>query len=300
MEKVKQKPLLVIRDYIVISIGVLLYALAWTIFIIPHHLVGGGVTGISAIVQYITGFNMSYTMFIINAILLLIALRVLGVAFGARTVYAIVFSSLAFRFLPGLIPEEFIQQFSIENGKMLSVIFGGALSGLGCSLAITHGGSTGGTDIVALMINKFYNISTGTILVILDVIIIACTLFIPSDAGWGSRFANVIYGYIACGVFSYCLDLFMTGQRQSVQMLVFSENYQRIADRISLEENRGVSVLNVQGWHTKQDKKMLLVVVRKSEMNQVLSLIKSEDKQAFVSVGSVQGVYGEGFEKIKK
>ena len=300
MEKVKQKPLLVIRDYIVISIGVLLYALAWAIFIIPHHLVGGGVTGISAIVQYITGFNMSYTMFIINAILLLIALRILGVAFGARTVYAIVFSSLAFRFLPGLIPEEFIQQFSIENGKMLSVIFGGALSGLGCSLAITHGGSTGGTDIVALMINKFYNISTGTILVILDVIIIACTLFIPSDAGWGSRFANVIYGYIACGVFSYCLDLFMTGQRQSVQMLVFSENYQRIADRISQEENRGVSVLNVQGWHTKQDKKMLLVVVRKSEMNQVLSLIKSEDKQAFVSVGSVQGVYGEGFEKIKK
>jgi uncharacterized membrane-anchored protein YitT (DUF2179 family) len=300
MEKVKQKPLLVIRDYTVISIGVLLYALAWTIFIIPHHLVGGGVTGISAIVQYVTGFNMSYTMFIINAILLLIALRVLGVAFGARTVYAIVFSSLAFRFLPGLIPEEFIQQFSIENGKMLSVIFGGALSGLGCSLAITHGGSTGGTDIVALMINKFYNISTGTILVILDVIIIACTLFIPSDAGWGSRFANVIYGYIACGVFSYCLDLFMTGQRQSVQMLVFSENYQRIADRISQEENRGVSVLNVQGWHTKQDKKMLLVVVRKSEMNQVLSLIKSEDKQAFVSVGSVQGVYGEGFEKIKK
>ena len=300
MEKAKQKPLLVIRDYLFISIGVLLYALAWTVFIIPHHLVGGGVTGISAIVQYVTGFNMSYTMFLINAVLLLIALRVLGVAFGARTVYAIVFSSLAFRFLPGLIPEEFIQQFSIENGKMLSVIFGGALSGLGCSLAITHGGSTGGTDIVALMINKFYNVSTGTILVILDIVIIASTLLIPSDAGWGSRFANVIYGYITCGVFSYCLDIFMTGQKQSVQMLVFSENYQRIADRISREENRGVSVLNVQGWHTKQDKKMLLVVVRKTEMNQVLSLIKAEDKEAFVSVGSVQGVYGEGFEKIKK
>ena len=300
MEKVKQKPLLVIRDYLFISIGVLLYALAWTVFIIPHHLVGGGVTGISAIVQYVTGFNMSYTMFFINAVLLLIALRVLGVAFGARTVYAIIFSSLAFRFLPGLIPEEFIRQFALENGKMLSVIFGGALSGLGCSLAITHGGSTGGTDIVALMVNKFYNISTGTVLIILDIVIIACTLLIPSDAGWGSRFANVIYGYIACGVFSYSLDIFMTGQKQSVQMLVFSENYQKIADRIALEENRGVSVLNVQGWHTKQDKKMLLVVVRKTEMNKVLSLIKSEDKQAFVSVGSVQGVYGEGFEMIKK
>ncbi|MBR5055825.1 MAG: YitT family protein [Bacteroidales bacterium] len=300
MEKVKQKPLTVIKDYLIISIGVLLYALAWTVFAIPHKLVGGGVTGISAIVQYATGFNMSYTMFIINAVLLLIALRVLGVAFGARTVYAIVFSSLAFRFLPGLIPEEFIQEFSIENGKMLSAIFGGALSGLGCALAITHGGSTGGTDIIALIINKFYNISTGTIFIILDVVIIASSLLVPSDAGWGSRFANVIYGYIACGVFSYCLDLFMTGQKQSVQMMVFSENYQRIADRITREENRGVSVLDVQGWHTKQDRKMLLVVVRKNEMNQVLSLIKAEDKQAFVSVGSVQGVFGEGFEKIKR
>ncbi|MBO4768991.1 MAG: YitT family protein [Bacteroidales bacterium] len=300
MEKVKQKPLTVIKDYLIISIGVLLYALAWTVFAIPHKLVGGGVTGISAIVQYATGFNMSYTMFIINAVLLLIALRVLGVAFGARTVYAIIFSSLAFRFLPGLIPEEFIQEFSIENGKMLSAIFGGALSGLGCALAITHGGSTGGTDIIALIINKFYNISTGTIFIILDVVIIASSLLVPSDAGWGSRFANVIYGYIACGVFSYCLDLFMTGQKQSVQMMVFSENYQRIADRITREENRGVSVLDVQGWHTKQDRKMLLVVVRKNEMNQVLSLIKAEDKQAFVSVGSVQGVFGEGFEKIKR
>ena len=139
----KGKTLSVIKDYLVISLGLLLYTLAWAVFIIPHHLVGGGVTGISAIVQYITGFNMSYTMFIINAVLLLIALRILGTSFGARTVYAIVFSSIAFRIVPELIPQEFIQQVALDNGKLLSVIFGGALSGLGCSLAITHGGSSG-------------------------------------------------------------------------------------------------------------------------------------------------------------
>ena len=296
----KGKTLSVIKDYLVISLGLLLYTLAWAVFIIPHHLVGGGVTGISAIVQYITGFNMSYTMFIINAVLLLIALRILGTSFGARTVYAIVFSSIAFRIVPELIPQEFIQQFALDNGKLLSVIFGGALSGLGCSLAITHGGSSGGTDIVALMINKFYNISTGTVIIILDIIIIACSLFIPSEASWGSRFANVIYGYIASGVFSYALDLFMTGQRQSVQILVFSDHYDRIAEKIALESNRGVSVFDAQGWYSKQNRKVLLVVVRKTEMNRILSMIKSEDKSAFISVGSVHGVYGEGFEKIKK
>jgi len=296
----KGKTLSVIKDYLVISLGLLLYTLAWAVFIIPHHLVGGGVTGISAIVQYITGFNMSYTMFIINAVLLLIALRILGTSFGARTVYAIVFSSIAFRIVPELIPQDFIQQFALDNGKLLSVIFGGALSGLGCSLAITHGGSSGGTDIVALMINKFYNISTGTVIIILDIIIIACSLFIPSEASWGSRFANVIYGYIASGVFSYALDLFMTGQRQSVQILVFSDHYDRIAEKIALESNRGVSVFDAQGWYSKQNRKVLLVVVRKTEMNRILSMIKSEDKSAFISVGSVHGVYGEGFEKIKK
>ncbi len=296
----KGKTLSVIKDYLVISLGLLLYTLAWAVFIIPHHLVGGGVTGISAIVQYITGFNMSYTMFIINAVLLLIALRILGTSFGARTVYAIVFSSIAFRIVPELIPQDFIQQFALDNGKLLSVIFGGALSGLGCSLAITHGGSSGGTDIVALMINKFYNISTGTVIIILDIIIIACSLFIPSEATWGSRFANVIYGYIASGVFSYALDLFMTGQRQSVQILVFSDHYDRIAEKIALESNRGVSVFDAQGWYSKQNRKVLLVVVRKTEMNRILSMIKSEDKSAFISVGSVHGVYGEGFEKIKK
>ena len=296
----KGKTLSVIKDYLVISLGLLLYTLAWAVFIIPHHLVGGGVTGISAIVQYITGFNMSYTMFIINAVLLLIALRILGASFGARTVYAIVFSSIAFRIVPELIPQDFIRQFALENGKLLSVIFGGALSGLGCSLAITHGGSSGGTDIVALMVNKFYNISTGTVIIILDIIIIACSLFIPSEATWGSRFANVIYGYIASGVFSYALDLFMTGQRQSVQILVFSKQYEKIAERITLESDRGVSVFDAQGWYSKQNRKVLLVIVRKTEMNRILSMIKSEDKSAFISVGSVHGVYGEGFEMIKK
>lgn len=289
-----------IKDYSFITAGILLYTIGWAIFIIPNQLVGGGVTGISAIIQYCTGFPIGYSYFIINFILLVVALKVLGKGFGAKTIYAVIIASLSYKVWDVLLAPEFIQTLAIENGKMMCVVIGGLISGLGCSLAISHGGSTGGTDIVALMVNKFYDISTGTVLIVLDVVIIACTLFVPSSESWGSRIADVMYGYICSGIFSLSLDFFLTGSRQSVQISIFSEKYSEIADKIAIEGNRGVSVLDAQGWYTKQTKKMLFVVVRKTEKNAVLSMVKSIDPKAFISVGSVNGVYGEGFEKIKK
>lgn len=294
------KTLSAIKDYAIITVGILLYSLGWSIFIIPNQLVGGGVTGISAIIQYCTGFPISYSYFLINAVLLVAALKVLGKGFGAKTIYAVLIASISYKVWDAVLAPEFIQALAIDNGKMMCVAIGGLVSGLGCSLAISHGGSTGGTDIVALMINKFHNISTGTVIVALDVIIIACTLFVPSDASWGSRIANVMYGYICSGIFSLSLDFFLTGHRQSVQISIFSDKYAEIADMISTQGHRGVSVLEAQGWYTKQPKKMLFVVVRKTEKNAVLSMVKAVDPKAFISVGSVNGVYGEGFEMIKK
>lgn len=289
-----------VKDYLLISIGLLLYVLAWTIFIIPNHLVGGGCTGISAIIQYATGFNISYTYFLLNAVLLVLGIRILGKGFGAKTVYAVIFCSVAFKFVPMFIPKEFIQQIAVDNGKMLCVLFGGALSGLGTSMAIRFGGSTGGTDIIALMVNKYHNISTGTLIVAMDIIIISSSLLIPSDASWGERFANVVYGFVCSGVSSISLDYFIMGSKQSVQMLIFSDKYEKIADRIIGESRHGVSVFDAEGWYTKAGHRVLLVVVRKTEMNHFLMLIKEEDPSAFVSVGNVHGVYGMGFEQIKK
>lgn len=289
-----------IKEYLFITVGILLYTVGWSIFIIPNQLVGGGVTGISAIIQYCTGFPISYSYFLINTILLIIALKVLGKGFGAKTVYAVLIASISYKIWDAVLPAEFIQTLAIDNGKMMCVAIGGLVSGLGCSLAISHGGSSGGTDIIALMINKFYNISTGTVIIALDVIIIACTLLVPSDATWGSRIADVMYGYICSGIFSLSLDFFLTGHRQSVQIFIFSEQFAEIADKISTQGNRGVSVIDAQGWYTKQTKKMLLVVCRKTEKNAVLSMVKAIDPKAFISVGSVNGVYGEGFEAIKK
>lgn len=177
----KSKFLATFKSYAIITLGLILYVLAWVVFIIPHQLVGGGVTGISAVIQYCTGFNVSYSFFIINGILLLIALKVLGPSFGVKTIYAMVVTTLLLRFMPMVIPEEFIRIIAIENGKLLSVMIGGTLSALGISLTFSQGGSSGGTDIIALMITKYRAISPGKILLILDVFIIGSSLIVPTE-----------------------------------------------------------------------------------------------------------------------
>ena len=296
----RNKVFATLKSYAIITVGLILYTLAWVVFIIPHQLVGGGVTGISAVIQYCTGFHVSYSFFIINAILLLIALKVLGPAFGVKTVYAMVVTTLLLRFLPMVIPQEFIQIIALDNGKLLSVIIGGMLSALGISLTFSQGGSSGGTDIVALMITKYRAISPGKILLILDIFIIGSSLIVPTEGSWGVRVANLVYGYVMAGVFSVALDLFVSGSKQSVQIFIFSKNFQKIADRITNDVHRGVTALDGKGWYTKTESTVLVVVARKQELKFLLTIIKEEDPQAFISVASVTGVYGSGFEVIKK
>ena len=296
----KNKALSTFKSYAIITLGLILYVLAWVVFIIPHQLVGGGVTGISAVIQYCTGFNVSYSFFIINGILLLIALKILGPSFGVKTIYAMLVTTLLLRFLPLVIPEEFIQIIALDNGKLLSVICGGTLSALGISLTFSQGGSSGGTDIIALMITKYRAISPGKILLILDVFIIGSSLIVPTEGSWGERVANLMYGYIMAGVFSVALDVFVSGSKQSVQIFIFSKNYEKIADRITADIHRGVTALEGKGWYTKTESTVLLVIARKPELKLLLNLIKEEDPQAFISVGSVSGVYGYGFDVIKK
>ena len=296
----KNKFFSTLKSYGIITLGLLLYVLAWVVFIIPHQLVGGGVTGISAVIQYCTGFHVSYSFFLINGILLLIALKVLGPAFGVKTVYAMVVTTLLLRFLPMVIPDEFIQIIALDNGKLLSVIIGGTLSALGISLTFSQGGSSGGTDIIALMITKYRSISPGKILLILDIFIIGSSLIVPTEDGWGVRVANLVYGYLMAGVFSVALDLFVSGSKQSVQIFIFSKNYEKIADRITSDVHRGVTALDGKGWYTKTESTVLVVVARKPELKLLLNLIKEEDPQAFISVASVSGVYGSGFDVIKK
>ncbi len=301
-----------IKAYIIITVGLLCYVLGWDVFLLPNNMVGGGVTGISAILLYAFNIPVSYSFFVINLVLLLIALKVLGKGFGIKTVYAIIVTSLFFDIVPDYLPEVFIQEIAINNGKLLCAIFGGVISGLGIGLCFSHGGSTGGTDIIALMITKYRNVSAGRIILIMDIFIIASSFLLPAkevlDAAgnvvgvesFGMRAATVLYGYILIMACSYTLDLFVAGTKQSLQVFIFSKKYGEIADAVISDIGRGVTLIDAQGWYTKSESKIVMVVVRKTDINMIYKIVKSIDRDAFMSVGSVTGVYGKGFDQIKK
>lgn len=295
-----KKILSTLKSYLIITLGLFCYTLAWTIFLIPNGLVGGGVTGISTIIQYCTGFNVSYSYLLINLVLILLALKTLGAGFGRKTIYAIVVTTIFLRVVPSLISPSFINDFALTNGKLLCAIIGGSLSGLGIAITFSEGGSSGGTDIIALIINKYRAISPGKVLMVLDFIIIGSSLLIPSDNNFGSRIAIVVYGYVTTGMFSFTVDTVISGTKQCVQICIFSEKYEEIANRISKEANRGVTVLHGMGWYSKQEKKVLLVVARKHDSPFILHLVREVDSNAFITEASVMGVFGQGFDQIKK
>jgi uncharacterized membrane-anchored protein YitT (DUF2179 family) len=287
-----------IKEYIFISFGLFIYVLGWVAFLMPDHLVGGGVSGISALVQYAAGVPLSYTYFIINAFLLVLALKVLGRGFGAKTVYAVIFTTLLFRVLPAVIPADLIADLS-ENGKLISALLGGVLTGTGIGIVFNQGGSSGGTDIVALIVNKYHNISPGRIILSIDMVIIGCSFFVSDEPTLGRKLATVLYGYIVVSVTGYTIDMILSGARQSQQFFVFSKHYDTIAQRITTEMNRGVTIINGQGWYSKNEQKIVMIIARKSESNGIYRIIKDVDRDAFLSVGNVMGVYGKGFEQIR-
>ncbi len=292
-------------DYFVITLGVISYVGAWAVFLMPNNLIGGGVSGLSAIVYYATGISMGITNFTVNAILLIVAFIILGRGFGIKTIYAILMSSLLLQFLPGWIPSGFVEVFTEENGKMLCVVMGGAMTGLGIGLTFTHGGSTGGTDIVAMIINKYRDISPGRLLLMLDFCIIISSLLVPSylpdgsEMSFNGKIANIVYALVLVAVNSYTVDVYLTGSKQSVQIMVFSKKYGELADEIAFRLDRGVTLLHSRGWYNKQDSEVLLVVARKTDLSIILSSIRETDPNAFISVSSVMGVYGLGFDAIK-
>ena len=303
----KQKTLVNhIKDYGFLILGLLLYVLGWTVFLVPNNLVGGGVTGVASIIQYATHgvIKIGYTYFTVNILLLVIALFTLGKGFGGKTVVAIVLASLGLNLFQTWIPAEICQTLAVDNGKLMSVIMGGILVGVGIGFTMAAGGSTGGTDIIALIVNKYRGISPGRMILGMDLVIILSSLLVPSYTPEGAlipfteKIVTVVYGLILITVCSTVLDMFLAGSKQSVQLFILSHKYEEIADAISKDLHRGVTVLDGQGWYSKQHTHVLMVLTRKTDLNILLRYIKSIDPDAFLSVSTVTGVYGRGFESI--
>lgn len=293
------------KEYCLVTVGVIAYALGWSIFLLPNNLIGGGVSGFASILYYATGLSMGLTYFVLNVILLIVGTKILGTGFGGKTIYAIFMTSIMLSLMPKIIPSDFIHEFAISNGKMICTILGGIIAGFGIGLSISQGGSTGGTDIVALVWCKFSPASPGRVILIVDVVIILSSLMFPSYTETGEllpftdKLAIIVYGLIQVTVSGYAIDMYLSGSKQSVQAFIFTKKVDEMADAIAFDMKRGVTVIPAKGWFSKEERNVLMVVTRKTDLNLLLRYVKGIDPDAFLSVSSVMGVYGQGFDTIK-
>jgi uncharacterized membrane-anchored protein YitT (DUF2179 family) len=223
----------------------------------------------------------------VNVVLVLIAIKIMGANFGVKTIYSILILSLFFAVFQGIIKEP------IVDDMFLSAVLGGMACGIGLGVVFSRGGSTGGTDIFAMIVNKYRNISPGRIILYCDVIIIASSYFVFQSP------EKLVYGYVSMWVVAYSLDSFLSGANRSAQMFIVSKEYEKIANFINNEAIRGVTILDGTGWYTRENTKIIMSVVRKKETSQIFRKIREIDPDAFITMGSVMGVYGKGFDKIK-
>ncbi len=299
---IKQKPMQRIKktsmgkailQYSMIGLGILMYTFAWSAFLIPQKIIGGGVAGIASIIFLGTGIPVGVSNLIINIVLLLIGIKTLGGKFGINTVVGIIIASLSFILWQQVIHIETI--IKPENFEpFMCAIIGAGISGVGIGTTFNYGGNSGGTDIIALIITKYRNISAGTVILYIDIFIILSAFILP-----GMTITNIVYGYVVMFVFTYVLDLTIEGNKQSYQIMIFSNKAEEIADGIGIGLKRGVTLLDSKGWYSKKSQQIVMVIARKQDKVEIMRLIKEIDPDAFISVDKVQGVFGKNFETLR-
>lgn len=283
-----------VKDYIFIMFGVSLYAIGFTCFMLPYQITTGGVSGISAIIYYSTGFHVQYSYFLINVILLIAAIKVLGLKFFAKTIYGILAATFLMSFIQELITDgQGNLPHILDDQSFMACVIGGCLEGTGLAIVFLNNGSTGGTDIIGAVINKYRDVTIGRIMMYVDFLIVTSSYIVFHD--W----QKVVVGFVTLIISMVMLDYVMNSARQSVQFLIFSNKHEEIAEAISSQLDRGVTVLYGEGWYSKEPRRILVILAKRRESTYIFRLINQIDPKAFVSQSNVVGVYGEGFDKIK-
>ena len=288
-----------VQDYFFITLGLFFYALGWTAFLLPYEISSGGLTGVSALVFYATGLEIQNTYLVLNAILLLIAIKILGIKFCIKTIYAVI--TLTFflwalqRIFLSASGEGVTQlpRFLGEVQDFMAVIIGASLCGMGLAQAFLHQGSTGGTDIIAAMVNKYKNISLGRMLLYLDLVIICASYPIFHD--W----RRLVFSFVEMFVCNMVLDYVMNYVQQSIQFFIITKHPKDISDAIIREMDRSATLIPGTGCYTGQPVSVLMVVTKKNQSVALFRLVKAIDPTAFISQTKATGVYGEGFAKLK-
>lgn len=276
------------KDYLMIIFGILLYAFGFTAFILPEKVVIGGLSGLGSLIYFQFGVPVAISQYVLNLLLLAMAWRIVGKTFVIRTIFGATMISVFIGMLQPLFPEPIVHQQAFMN-----VIIGGALCGVGIGLVFIHNGSTGGTDIVAAMVSKKSNVSIGRMMIYCDFLIISSSYLIFHQID------KIVYGLIILFLVSQLADMIINTNRQAVQFTIFSRHWEAIATAINNDANRGCTILSGMGWYSKQEVKVLLVMCRKIESVTIFRIIKSIDKDAFITQANVNGVYGKGFDELK-
>ena len=287
METKKSKIASTVRSHSIITFGLICIAFGWCAFLIPSNVTGGGVSGIAALIYFATKFPAGVTYLLVNAVLILLSMKIVSVNFGLKSVYGVIVFSLLLSLFQQIFPEPLV------NDTLLATIVGAILSGIGSGLVFTQGGSSGGTDLIAMMVTNQRNISPGRVIIMIDVVVISSSFFILHSL------ERMIYGYCVMVIAAYVVDFVLAGSKQSYQLFIFSDKYEEVAENIFTNVKRGLTLVDAQGWYTRKPTKMIVVIVRKHEVTDVFRAIKEIDPDAFISMGNVMGVYGKGFDRIK-
>lgn len=290
------------KDYLMIIVGLAVYAVGFCAFILPHRVVIGGMSGIGTLVYFASNerIPVAITGYVLNLILLAMAYKIVGKTFVMRTIFGVTVIAIFIG-----IGESFFMRLShpIIPDRLVSLMLGGICCGVGVGTAFVHNGSTGGTDIVAAMVSKFTNVSIGRTMIYVDMLIISSSIFLPFNGPWSerieTRIPTIVYGIMITFIASYMTDQIINGNRRATQFFIFSHKWEEIADHILKDAHRGCTVLDGIGWYTKHDVKVLMVYCRKIESVTIFRIIKSIDPNAFVTQGNVSGVYGLGFDSVK-
>ena len=292
------------KDYFYITLGLMLYTFGFTIFLLPYQIVTGGVTGLAAVIYYGTNIPIYLSYFIVNAVLLALALKILGLKFMVKTVYAIFmlsfFLALAQDWAMG--PNGEMTQVLGKGQDFMSLIIGCCCTGVSLAIVFLHNGSTGGTDIIAAVVNKYHNISLGRVLIFVDFLIIGSSFFVfdaKPDYETIDAIRKVVFGLCTMVIENLMLDYVMNARRESVQFMIISKKYMEIANAIGTQMDHGVTILDGHGWYTGNEVKVLCILAKKTESTNIFRIVKIIDPNAFVSQSSVIGVYGEGFDEMK-
>lgn len=284
-----------IRDYTIMLIGIVIFAIGYAYFMLPYEINSGGMGGVAAVIFYATGFPAQYAYLLINLGLLSVALWIMGWRYTIKTLIANILISFFIGFFQDLItqPDGILQKLVGEE-MFMACVLAGCIEGLGLALVFQSGGSTGGTDIIASCVNKYRDLQLGRIMLFLDLFIVGCSYFVFHNI------EKMLVGYVVMFISMTVLDYVLNMANQSVQFTVISQHYEEIADAVNRHMDRGITVLNGSGWYSKEERRVLLILAKRREKQRIMQLIHHKDPNAFLSVSNVEGVFGEGFDKIKK